>query len=270
MFKYQMEKFKIYSFICLLSILAVVLSGQVTQAQGTMKFETENHNFGELAEGVMVSYEFEFVNTGNKPVKISKVSASCGCTTPYWSKEEIGPGQTGKIKATYNTAGRPGAFTKSITVASNATNKLIVLYISGKVNGKRKTYKDLHKPGQGSPKLYMRSSIKHFGMTENRLTLRQTFEIRNTGNAPLKIGQMVSGCKCTVGQVDKQVVPVGNRAMLTLLFTPNKAEPIQESFYIYTNDPKKPRTIITLSADVFENFSRTMFRRGDTTLLLEH
>ena len=250
-------------------MITVAMSG--LRAQGTMKFETENHNFGNLAEGVMVSYEFEFTNIGNKPIKISKVNASCGCTTPYWSKEAIAPGQKGKIKATYNTSGRPGAFTKSVTVLSNATNKTVILYISGKVNRKGMTYRDLSKSSlqKATPNLYMRTNIKHFGMTENRVTLRQMFEIRNTGKAPLKIGKMVSDCKCTVGQVNQRVVAPGGRAVVTLLFTPTKAEPIQESFYIYTNDPKKPRTILTLSADVFENFSRTMFRRGDATLMLE-
>ena len=263
-----MRKLNIILLLCVL-MAATVMTG--LQAQGTMKFETENHNFGSLAEGVMASYEFEFTNIGNKPIKISKVTASCGCTTPYWSKEEIAPGQKGKIKATYNTSGRPGQFTKSITIRSNATNKTKILYISGKVNRKPTTYRDLNKSAnqKGAPNLYMRVNIKHFGITENRVTVRQPFEIRNTGNAPLKIGDMVSECKCTVGQINQKVIPPGGRAVLNLLFTPNKAEPMQETFYIYSNDPKKPRTIITLSADVYENFSRTMFRRGDATLLLE-
>lgn len=257
------------SFLICLLILAVTCMAITTQAQGTMKFDSDKHNFGELAEGVMVSYEFEFVNTGNKPVKISKVTASCGCTTPYWSKEEIKPGKKGKVKATYNTTNRPGPFNKSITVNSNATNKIVVLFISGKVNRKKKTYKDIKRPKGGQARLFIRNNIKHFGMTENHLTLRQTFDIRNTGTAPLVISKLQSECKCTVAELKQRVVPVGGRVSLTLLFTPTKAEPIQESFYIYSNDPKNPRTIITMSADVFENFSRTLFRRADTTLLLE-
>ncbi len=271
MFNSTMKNFKdSFLLICLLGITSTCFLTASTYAQGTMKFDTEKHNFGELAEGVMVSYEFEFVNTGNKAIKISKVTASCGCTTPYWSKEAIQPGKKGKIKATYNTTGRPGNFNKSITVNSNATNKLVVLFISGKVNRKKKTYKDISNgSAKAAPKLFMRNKIKHFGMTENRLTLRQAFEIRNTGNAPLKIEKLVSECKCTVANLKQNVVPPGGRVMLELMFTPTKAEPIQESFYVYTNDAKSPRTIITLSADVYENFSRTLFRRGDTTLLLE-
>ena len=257
---------KLITLAFLICLLGTIIT---TQAQGTMKFDSDKHNFGELAEGVMVSYEFEFVNTGNKPIKISEVTASCGCTTPYWSKDEIQPGKKGKVKATYNTTNRPGPFNKSITVKSDATNKILVLFISGKVNRKKKTYKDIKQPKSGQARLFMRNNIKHFGMTENHLTLRQTFEIRNTGTAALVISKLQSECKCTVAKLKQRVIPVGGSAKLTLFFTPAKAEPIQESFYIHSNDPKTPRTVITMSADVFENFSRTLFRRADTTLLLE-
>ena len=59
--------------------------------------------------------------------------ASCGCTTPEWPKEAILPGQTSKITAVYNTQGRLGDFTKTITVESNATEPSKVITIKGKV-----------------------------------------------------------------------------------------------------------------------------------------
>jgi hypothetical protein len=96
-----------------------------------MVFSTESHDFGTVAEGPAANYEFEFKNTGKEPLLIETVHASCGCTTPSYSKEPIAPGKSGVIKASYNTVGRPGAFTKSITVTSNAGTK--VLTIKGNV-----------------------------------------------------------------------------------------------------------------------------------------
>lgn len=96
-----------------------------------MIFTNEAHDFGTIAEGPAADYEFEFKNTGKEPLIIETVHASCGCTTPSYSKEPIAPGKSGKIKASYNTVGRPGAFTKSITVTSNAGTK--VLTIKGSV-----------------------------------------------------------------------------------------------------------------------------------------
>ena len=92
-----------------------------------MAFNTDSHDFGTIAEGPAGEYEFEFKNTGKEPLTIETVQASCGCTTPSYSKEPIAPGKTGKIKASYNTVGRPGAFTKSITVTSNAGVKVLTI-----------------------------------------------------------------------------------------------------------------------------------------------
>lgn len=90
-----------------------------------MKFKNEEHNFGTIPEGPAVSYDFEFKNDGKEPIILSTVQASCGCTTPSWSKEPILPGKTSKITATYNTQGRPGNFVKTITVNSNIGTKVV-------------------------------------------------------------------------------------------------------------------------------------------------
>jgi hypothetical protein len=96
-----------------------------------MKFSTEEHNFGTVPEGPSVSTDFEFTNIGKEPIVLSGVQASCGCTTPTWTKEPVMPGKKGKITATYSTQGRPGNFVKTITVNSNVGTK--VIKISGNV-----------------------------------------------------------------------------------------------------------------------------------------
>lgn len=92
-----------------------------------IKFETETHDFGTVKEGVQATYEFKFTNTGKDPLVLSNVSASCGCTTPTWPREPIMKNKTGVIKAVYNSQGRPGPFTKSITVVSNAGTKVLTI-----------------------------------------------------------------------------------------------------------------------------------------------
>jgi len=96
-----------------------------------MVFKTELHDFGTVPEGPAAEYEFSFTNKGKEPLIIQAVNASCGCTTPSYSKDPVLPGKTGTVKASYNTAGRPNAFTKTITVTSNAGTK--VLTIKGEV-----------------------------------------------------------------------------------------------------------------------------------------
>jgi hypothetical protein len=96
-----------------------------------MNFKFPVHDFKTVQEGPAAEHEFVFTNTGKEPIVISNVSASCGCTTPSYSKEPVLPGKTGTIKASYNTQGRVGPFTKSITINSNAGVK--VLTIKGEV-----------------------------------------------------------------------------------------------------------------------------------------
>lgn len=100
--------------------------------QADIKFEKETHDFGTIPQGTPVTYTFVFTNTGKEPLIITNASASCGCTTPDWSKEPIKPGQKGYVKATYNAAAA-GGFTKSVTVTSNAKRSMVTLMLKGEV-----------------------------------------------------------------------------------------------------------------------------------------
>ena len=64
---------------------------------------------------------------------MSRVHASCGCTTPTWTKEPIEPGKKGSVTVAYNPLGRPGVFTKTITVFTNASEENVTLLIKGEV-----------------------------------------------------------------------------------------------------------------------------------------
>jgi hypothetical protein len=95
-------------------------------------FESEVHDYGTIKQGADGTCEFKFKNTGKDPLVISNARGSCGCTVPTWPKEPILKGQTGVIKVHYDTK-RVGAFTKTVTLTSNAKNDTKVLTIKGLV-----------------------------------------------------------------------------------------------------------------------------------------
>ena len=102
--------------------------------KASIKFEKMSHDFEKIAEaGGNASFIFTFTNIGKSPLVISNVQASCGCTTPTWTKEPIEPNKKGSITVSYNPQGRPGVFNKSITVYSNAAEEQVVLMITGEV-----------------------------------------------------------------------------------------------------------------------------------------
>ena len=96
-------------------------------------FSEENHNFGSLKAGEVVSYTFEFKNEGTKTLTITGIDSGCGCTEVNIPNKTIGPGQEGRIEVIYNSAGEVGRQLKTITLISNAEQTKKQLFIRAKV-----------------------------------------------------------------------------------------------------------------------------------------
>ena len=91
-------------------------------------------DFGDIKESAgPATHVFTIKNNGDSPLVITNAVASCGCTKPEHTEAPIAPGKTGELKITYNPAGRPGAFTKPISVYSNGKTGSFVLTIKGNV-----------------------------------------------------------------------------------------------------------------------------------------
>jgi hypothetical protein len=124
-------------------VLAIFVSliqvrAQTDNAKSEMVFDkTVNgitaHDFGSIVYGANGKIDFTFTNKGTKPLAITDVKSSCGCTIPNWTKEPVEPGKTGIINIEYNTK-LPGIFNKTVVVYSNANNSPVRLEVRGKVN----------------------------------------------------------------------------------------------------------------------------------------
>src|ERR1035437_6338370 len=124
---------------CSLLLFCVLFSLVAMAQKAVISFDVKEHDFGKVKEEGGITYVFDFTNKGNAPLVVNRVQASCGCTTPTWTKEPIEPGKTGTISVTYNTSGRPGVFTKSINVYTTDGTEPVVLIIRGEVIPKPKT-----------------------------------------------------------------------------------------------------------------------------------
>lgn len=108
----------------------------IAQEKQVVEFAEQEYDFGTVKEeDGKVTHVFTFTNISQTPVTVTNVRASCGCTTPSWSRQPVMPGEQGVVTATYSAKGRPGKFHKSITVTlSNGTEDFnVVLYIKGTV-----------------------------------------------------------------------------------------------------------------------------------------
>lgn len=239
----------IFSTIALFGINSLLL------AQGVLKFETDKHDFGSIDEGIQAVQEFVFTNVGNAPVVLSDVRASCGCTTPSWTKEPVAPGAKGSIKASYNSEGRPGSFTKSITITSNATEPSKVLYIKGIVDPKKEKSTFTADQLKASPKLFIDKDKHSFGKVEKGQKVSTKFVVKNTGKSPLVISSVQAACNCITHKLSVEAIAPGKTATLDLSYSPSYDGDNVDIVTLFTNDLNKAKHSISISSTVVESLS---------------
>jgi hypothetical protein len=111
----------------LMTTLAIAQANTSSVSADAVSLKELEYNFGKIPQGKPVTHIFLFTNTGTTPLKLDNVQASCGCTTPEWSKDPVAPGETSKITVGYNAAS-DGPFTKYITITYNGTqNKQVII-----------------------------------------------------------------------------------------------------------------------------------------------
>jgi hypothetical protein len=116
--------------VCMFQVSAQS-SATVAPVVETLRFKETSFDFGKIQQNRPVTHNFEVVNNGKEAIKIENVQASCGCTTPEWTREPIQPGASAFIKVGYNAAAE-GPFTKTIAVQYKGSQSA-TLTISGSV-----------------------------------------------------------------------------------------------------------------------------------------
>lgn len=241
-----------------MALVAVAMMAQ----QPVITFEKTEHDFGKINEGDgRVTTIFTFKNEGMEPLILSNVKASCGCTTPKWPREPIEPGQTGEITVTYNPNGRPGSFTKQVTITSNATEPTKVIRIKGQVIPKAAKPVDNYPVKMGE--LSLKSKEHNFGKVSNFAT--KTHEIEYANQTDHEITVAIVPAKGQEHYLDAIVTLATLKANETgkvqIALTTEDANvfgPIEGTFQIVVNGKQDPSEDykIRVQADVEEDFSR--------------
>ena len=124
----------------LLTIITLAsLSASTVFAQAKIEFDKKVYDFGEVLWKKPATATFKVINSGDKPLVLSNVTSSCGCTVVDWTKSPIQPGGSGIVTSTFD-AKILGRFSKSIGVYTNASNAPIYLNIKGEVTTEIKDF----------------------------------------------------------------------------------------------------------------------------------
>ena len=133
-FEIHPKCFTMKKMVLLLFVGLLTWSVSAQEKTAKIQFKSDTVDYGEIEKGSDGVRVFEFTNTGDAPLVISKVSSSCGCTIPKKPEAPIQPGESGEIQVKYDT-NRVGPIRKAITVISNADTPTMILKIKGTVKG---------------------------------------------------------------------------------------------------------------------------------------
>lgn len=236
---------------------AAILSIAATAAAQSVTWLETRHDFGAFDESLgPVSTDFRFINTTPEPVAIIAARASCGCTSPQYSRDPIAPGDTATITVTYDPAGRPGRFSKYVAIDLSDGAPRTKLLIDGTVVGSP-TSVALRFPAHcGSTIQLARGAVMCGEITKGKT--RTTFlEAYNRSTDPIQ--PLASGYpKYYSVTVTPEIVPPGEQFSF-IVYMHSDACPlyglVTDSMTIRANPADTAACTIPLTAMVREDFS---------------
>lgn len=237
-------------------LLTAALNSAFGQGKAKIVFNKTEHSYGTFKEsdGVQTA-TFEFTNQGTAPLILNNVSASCGCTAPDWTRQPVPPGGKGTIRLAYDPANRPGAFSKTATVQSNAETPMVILTISGRVEERARTLAELYPRQIGD----LRAERNHISFPTIRQTETRTeqMELVNDTDKPVSVGfrQLPPHIKATV---QPETIPAKGKGMLTVIYDAKAANTFgfaSHRIYLSLNGSNDYKSSIGVSATIEEDFS---------------
>jgi hypothetical protein len=241
---------RLFLFFSILSIGASVL------AQPVMKLSSSEHDFGTFKEEAgRQTFDFMVSNTGNAPLVIQNIVASCGCTTPDWTKEPIQPGSKGRITAIYDPSGRPGQFTKTLSVYTNTDPNIVVLTIKGEVVAREKTVEELFT----FPVDSIRFESNHLAFTNVKKTEKKirVMQVINVSKKPIKVEFDQVPAYLTL-KANPETLKSGEKGIIEGTYDGTKNAAwgnVTDMAKIKLNGVLKENTYYYISANLVEDFS---------------
>jgi hypothetical protein len=243
----------------LLVLFIAIVAGFTTvaaQSVPDMKFKDLVHDFGTFPEETgKVTCSFEFTNTGKSDLIIQNVKASCGCTTPDWTKTPVKPGEKGFVEATYNATGRPGAFNKQITVTTSAGEERLT--IKGEVTPKPPKVEDQYPFDMNG--LRVKTLNVYMNNVEYPAQKTERIEVINTTSQPIALSFKGAPSYLTV-KASPATLKANEKGTIDVTIDPKAAKDwgtVNPKFTVVLNGkPVDDKNFeITVFANIVENFS---------------
>lgn len=120
---------KLIIFVCLLGFSNILAAQE--PAQLSFSRNTINRGAFPISAGPQ-EFIFQYKNTGESPLIVSRLSSGCPCVVPEYSTDPLAPGDSATFKVVYHPP-HTGSFNQRITVFSNGVQPVLRIYIKGNV-----------------------------------------------------------------------------------------------------------------------------------------
>lgn len=232
------------SFVVIFLLTGIAIFPQI----GSPKVSVQNgvFEFGDVNQNDLVNHSFVITNTGGDVLQILDVKASCGCTAASPDKKELKPRESTQIKVTFNSKGRKGPQTKTITIKTNDPEQpVITLMIKGNVVVKE------NNGSKAGATIYFPEMQHDFGKVKEGEVVSYNFTFQNKGTQPLIIKDVKTSCGCTAAVVSEKNLSPGKSGSIKVdLDTSNRQGRMSRTVTVVSNDTNDPNKIITIIADV--------------------
>ena len=223
----------------------------------TVSFDKVIHDFGDImiADGPQ-KCTFVMKNVGDRPVAISRVVTSCGCTEPSWTEAPIMPGKSGEISVVFSNDQGPYPFNKSVTVYVSGLTKPVVLKVRGVAHNKAKSLSELFPSAYGP--LGFRETWVSMGQIDQGLARSVEVEVANTSGRDIEVRfeDVTPGLSVSLPE---NVIPAKSKARITCVVDTRRTSEERWgktpfTFSVVVNGTKYSR-VFTVEALIKENFS---------------
>lgn len=221
----------------LLGLLLWLAAIAVAQGAGPqLQTEATEFDFGEVFQGERVEKNFRFSNRGDAVLTIDRVRTSCGCTAVLLSSTRLEPGQTGEVRAVFDSTRFSGAVAKTIYVNSNdSLQPLVQFTIKGTVR----------------QELLVTPPLADLGLIQPAAVKEVNVVLTNQGTALLRmLGTEVLAPDLTV-QLSGEQLAAGQSITLRLRAEPKEGRARLNGYVIVkTDSPRVPELRIPVYGSV--------------------
>lgn len=240
------------------AILSALLTVTLASAAQEIDWVEQTHDFGAINEDAgPVACELKFVNRGSAPMAVTGASASCGCTTPRYSRTSVAPGDTGVVAVTFDPQGRPGRFAKKVkVVTADADGQSVTssLMVKGVVVGSSSTIKARYPVEAGS--LRLRNTAIPFGQVKKGRQASAFLEVYNPTADTIRPHFGKTHASLAPRMVEG-AIPPGQQGTIAVVFMSDRNPLygiVTDSVPFYATDDSAP-LMLDIVAIVEEDFS---------------